>query len=146
MLAASSIENHRTAKAAAAYAAPPDILRDLAVEAGATAVVGGVLSVFTAGLTGAAATAAITARAAVFGGRIIKVLEKLKTAVRLGALVRTGSAGTKVKAVGPVLKRVGAADRAERRKGSQPAPAQHLGRPRVAVQRQEPEESRGRDW
>ncbi|MBS4753966.1 hypothetical protein KG112_14225 [Nocardioides sp. zg-ZUI104] len=83
-----------------------NILRDLAVEAGVTGVVGGVLSVFTAGLTGAAATAAITARAAVFGGRIIKVLEKLKTAVRLGALVRLGSAGTKVKRVGPVLKRL----------------------------------------
>lgn len=83
-----------------------DLLKQLAIEAGVTAVVGGVLSFVSFGLTGAAATAAIAARAATFGARIIGVLNKLRTAIRIGALVKLGAVGTKIKKAGPILKRL----------------------------------------
>ncbi|MEV5002325.1 hypothetical protein [Nocardioides sp. LML1-1-1.1] len=83
-----------------------DIMVQLAIEAGVTAVIGGVLSFVTAGLTGAAAVAAIGTRAAMFGARILKVLEKLRAVIRLGPLVRLGEVGVKVRKLGPVLRRL----------------------------------------
>lgn len=83
-----------------------DIMVQLAIEAGVTAVIGGVLSVVTVGLSGAAAVTAIAARAAMFGAKILKVLEKLRAVIRLGPLVKLGEVGVKVGKLAPVLRRL----------------------------------------
>lgn len=82
------------------------ILKDLAIEAGAALGVGFALSFFTAGLTGAAASTAVGMRAAAYGVRIVGVLDKLRAAVRVGAIARLTTAGSRVRGVGPVLKRL----------------------------------------
>lgn len=83
-----------------------DILRALAVEAGFTAGAGFALSMVTLGGSAAGASAFAAIRAAKCGARIIAVLSKLRTAVRVGAASRLATVGARVRKVSPVLKRL----------------------------------------
>lgn len=83
-----------------------EVLTSLAVEAGVTAGAGIALSIVTLGGSAAGASALVATRAAACGARIIAVLSKLRTAVRLGAVARLSTVGARVSKVAPVLKRL----------------------------------------
>lgn len=83
-----------------------EVLTSLAVEAGVTAGAGIALSIVTLGGSAAGASALLATRAAACGARVIAVLSKLRTAVRLGAVARLSTVGARVSKVAPVLKRL----------------------------------------
>ena len=83
-----------------------DILEDLAIEIGATAAIGVVTSFFTFGGGGAVAAGVAATRIASAANRVRIALQALKTAARLKAVATLAAVGTKVKAIGPVLKRL----------------------------------------
>lgn len=75
------------------------ILKDLAIEAGITAVVSGIASVFTFG-GGAVAGGAIAGwRIAAAARKIIRALQALKAAAKAKAVAKLAAAGTKVRSV-----------------------------------------------
>lgn len=83
-----------------------DILRDLAIEIGATAAIGAVTSFFTFGGGGAVAAGVAATRIASAANKIRVALQALRTAARLKAAATLAAVGTKVRAIGPVLKRL----------------------------------------
>lgn len=75
-----------------------DLVRDLAIEIGATAVVSGVLSFVTFGGAAAVGAGVATARAISCAGKIIKVLAALKVVRAVGVVARSLPKLTKIRA------------------------------------------------
>lgn len=82
------------------------ILKELAIELGITATIGVITSFFTFGGGGAVAAGVATARAIKFAKRIIKAIDDIRDLAKARALLALGRVGTKVKGLGPVLRRL----------------------------------------
>lgn len=91
-----------------------DIVRDMAIEAGVSLVVGGIVGFFSFG-GGAAAGAAVAGwRIASAARKILKALQALKAAAKLKAVAKLGTAVTKVKKVRGVFDKIRKARKARK--------------------------------
>ncbi|MGN0063914.1 MAG: hypothetical protein ACI379_06705 [Nocardioides sp.] len=83
-----------------------DILKDLAIEVGITAVVAGGLAFFTAGISAGGGTAIAGWRLASAGRKVVKAFSAMKAAVKVGAVAKIVTAGRKIPFLAKRFRRV----------------------------------------